>query len=207
MENMTLFDFELKDYQGNEIPMDVPKKHILINVASQCGYTKNNYQELKQFLETVNRDNFNVYLFPCDDFGGQEPGTMDEIKTFCDGFEVLMYPNVYLMDKVVLKDSPLWHWLQYTNEWVTKYGWDFEVKWNFHKYFVDENGEFWGFSYSYENLNDEAVVEWVNTPIVTKEEQEEILTEMMRMDQELGLYDEPIEIEGEIIGYVKKDEK
>ena len=86
MENMTLFDFELKDYQGNEIPMDGDRKHILINVASECGYTKNNYQELKLFLDTVGSEKVNVYLFPCDDFGGQEPGTMDEIKTFCDGF-------------------------------------------------------------------------------------------------------------------------
>ena len=42
MENMTLFDFDLKDYQGNEILVDNTRKHILINVASECGYTKNN---------------------------------------------------------------------------------------------------------------------------------------------------------------------
>lgn len=188
-------------------PEALKTRHIVINVASECGYTNDNYKDLHTFLETVHPDKVTVWLYPSNDFGGQEPGTNEEIKAFCDSYGILDYPNVYLMDKTILNDSEMWHWLQYTNEGSTQYGYDFEAKWNFFKYLIDHDGEMWGLSYSQESLLDEEVMEWINTPIVTKEEREEILTEMMQRDQEIGLYDEPIEIEGEIIGYVKKDGK
>ena len=179
-------------------PQVLNTKHIVINVASECGYTNQNYQDLQTFLETVDKDKVTVWLYPSNDFGGQEPGTDEEIKTFCESYGVLDYPNVYLMNKTVLKGSDIWHWLQYTNEGSTQYGHDFEAKWNFFKYLIDEDGEMWGLSYSAESLLDEEVMDWVNTPILTKEERGEILTEIISMDQELGLYDEPD-------GSVKKD--
>lgn len=192
--------------EGSMIYPEVLKtRHIIINVASECGYTEKNYKDLKQFLETVDKDKVTVWLYPSNDFGEQEPGTDEQIKTFCDGYGVLDYSNVHLMNKTILKDSELWHWLQYTNEGSTQYGYDFEAKWNFFKYLIDENGEMWGLSYSSESLLDEEVLQWVNTPIVTKEEREGILSDMMAKDQETGLYDEPIEIEGEVIGFVKKN--
>ena len=193
------FDRTLITADGQMIhPKVLNTKHIVINVASECGYTNQNYQDLQTFLETVDEDKVTVWLYPSNDFGGQEPGTDEEIKTFCESYGVLDYPNVYLMNKTVLKDSDIWHWLQYTNEGSTQYGYDFEAKWNFFKYLIDEDGEMWGLSYSEESLLDEEVMDWVKTPIITKEERGEILTEMMRMDQELGLYDEPGEM-------VKKD--
>lgn len=202
------FDRVLITADGNFVyPKELNTRHIVINVASECGYTNQNYQDLQAFLETVDKDKVTVWLYPSNDFGEQEPGTDEEIKVFCESYGVLDYPNVYLMSKTSLKDSDIWHWLQYTNSGSTIYGHDFEAKWNFYKYLIDHDGEMWGLSYSEESLLDEEVMEWVNTPIVTKEEREEILTEMVQMDQEMGLYDEPIEIEGEIIGYVKKDEK
>ena len=200
------FDRTLITANGQMIhPKVLNTKHIIINVASECGYTNQNYQDLQSFLETVDKDKVSVWLYPSNDFGEQEPGTDEEIKMFCESYGVLDYPNVYLMTKTSLKDSDIWHWLQYTNEGSTEYGYDFEAKWNFFKYLIDEDGEMWGLSYSEESLLDEEVMDWVNTPIVTKEEREKILSDMMAMDQEIGLYDEPIEIEGEVIGFVKKD--
>jgi glutathione peroxidase len=199
------YDFELKDCKGELVIPNKNKKHIVINVASECGYTKENYQDLVSMLETVDVDKVDIYLYPCNDFGGQEPGTMEEIKTFCDTYGVMDYPNVHLMEKVVLKDSQLWHWLEYTNEGSTVYGHDFEAKWNFYKYFIDPDGSMWGLSYSHESLLDEDVLDWINSPWVSKEERESILTDMVVQDQEMGLYDDvtPIEIEGEIIGEVE----
>ena len=189
------FDRTLITADGQMIhPKVLNTKHIVINVASECGYTDTNYKDLKEFLDTVDEDKVTVWLYPSNDFGGQEPGTKEEIKTFCDGYGVLDYPNVYLMNKTVLKDSDIWHWLQYTNDGSTQYGYDFEAKWNFFKYLIDVDGEMWGLSYSEESLLDEEVMDWVKTPIITKEESGEILSEMMRMDQELGLYDEPGEM-------------
>ena len=191
-------------------PKTLKTKHIVINVASECGYTNQNYQDLQSFLDTVDKNKVTVWLYPSNDFGRQEPGTDEEIKTFCESYGVLDYPNVYLMSKTSLKDSEIWHWLQYTNEGSTEYGYDFEAKWNFFKYLIDENGEMWGLSYSEESLLDKEVMDWVNLPIVTREERHEILSEMVKNDQELGLYDSEgglIEIEGEIIGEIKKDEQ
>lgn len=189
------FDRTLITANGQMIhPKVLNTKHIIINVASECGYTNQNYQDLQSFLETVDKDKVSVWLYPSNDFGEQEPGTDEEIKMFCESYGVLDYPNVYLMTKTSLKDSDIWNWLQYTNEGSTQYGYDFEAKWNFFKYLIDEDGEMWGLSYSSESLLDEEVLEWVNTPIVTKEEREIILSDMMRMDQEMGLYDEPGEM-------------
>ena len=191
-------------------PKTLKTKHIVINVASECGHTNQNYQDLQSFLETVDKNKVTVWLYPSNDFGRQEPGTDEEIKTFCESYGVLDYPNVYLMSKTSLKDSEIWHWLQYTNEGSTEYGYDFEAKWNFFKYLIDENGEMWGLSYSEESLLDKEVMDWVNLPIVTREERHEIMSEMVKNDQELGLYDSEgglIEIEGEIIGEIKKDEQ
>ena len=193
------FDRTLITANGQMIhPKVLNTKHIIINVASECGYTNQNYQDLQSFLETVDKDKVSVWLYPSNDFGEQEPGTDEEIKMFCESYGVLDYPNVYLMTKTSLKDSDIWHWLQYTNEGSTEYGYDFEAKWNFFKYLIDEDGEMWGLSYSAESLLDEDVMDWVNTSIVNKEEREEILSEIMKSDQELGLYDEPGEV-------VKKD--
>lgn len=193
------FDRTLITANGQMIhPKVLNTKHIIINVASECGYTNQNYQDLQSFLETVDKDKVSIWLYPSNDFGEQEPGTDEEIKMFCESYGVLDYPNVYLMTKTSLKDSDIWHWLQYTNEGSTQYGYDFEAKWNFFKYLIDEDGEMWGLSYSAESLLDEDVMDWVNTSIVNKEEREEILSEIMKSDQELGLYDEPGEV-------VKKD--
>ena len=162
MESMNFYDYELRDYNGEVITPNKDKKHIVINVASKCGYTDSNYKELHTLLETVHPDKVDIYLYPCNDFGSQEPDTLDKIKTFCDSYGVLDYPNIYLMEKVVLNDSDLWHWLQYTNEGSTVAGYDFEAKWNFFKYLIDSDGEMWGMSYSNENLNDEEVIYWLN---------------------------------------------
>ena len=200
------FDRILITANGDMIhPKALKTKHIVINVASECGYTNQNYQDLQSFLETVDKDKVTVWLYPSNDFGEQEPGTDEEIKTFCESYGVLDYPNVHLMPKTILKDSELWHWLQYTNEGSTQYGYDFEAKWNFYKYLIDEDGEMWGLSFSNESLLDQEVMDWINLPIVTSEEREELLVEMMKNDQEMGLYDDvtPIEIEGEVIGEVQ----
>lgn len=178
------FDRILITVDGQMIyPKDLNTRHIVINVASECGYTNQNYQDLQSFLETVDKDKVTVWLYPSNDFGEQEPGTDKEIKTFCESYGVLGYPNVYLMSKTSLKDSEIWHWLQYTNDAVTQRGYDFETKWNFFKYLIDHDGEMWGLSYSEESLLDEEVMEWINTPYVTDEKKGELLVQMIKNNE------------------------
>ena len=138
-------------------------KPIVINVASECGYTDQNYKDIFEFA-TLMKDKVSIYLYPSNDFGGQEPGTEDDIAAFCDKYGVLdLYPTVKLMKKVSVKDpeNELYQHLQYDNV-LTDQGIDCEVKWNFQKFLINTDGSMWGFLYSEEPLMDEGVIEWCN---------------------------------------------
>ena len=158
---MNFDDYELKNYKGEVITPVKDSKHVIINVASECGYTDSGYKNLKEFLDVAK--NVEVYLYPCNDFGGQEPGEVEDVVKLCDTYGVINRPNVHMMEKTVLNDSPLWHWLQYTNNGSTEEGYDLETKWNFFKYLVDEEGDMWGIAFSDERLTDEDIISWVNT--------------------------------------------
>jgi len=139
-------------------------KSIVINVASKCGYTDDNYKQLVEFANTV-KDKVSIYLFPCNDFGQQEPGDIEEIVYFCDQYGLTdLYPTVKIMGKtsVVDEENELFQWLQYNNE-MAKSGLDFGITWNFHKFLINTDGSMWGFCYPDENLNDPEIIEWVNT--------------------------------------------
>ncbi|MES2425733.1 MAG: glutathione peroxidase [Bacteroidota bacterium] len=118
--------FSLKKYKG--------KKVLIVNTASKCGYTKQ-YADLEKLSELY-KDKLVVVGFPANNFGGQEPGTNQDIKTFChDNFSVT-FP---MSGKVSVKGfdiSPLFQYL------TTAPNPDFtgEVKWNFEKFLIDENG-------------------------------------------------------------------
>ena len=110
------------------------KKILLVNLASQCGYTPQ-YAELEQ-LHQQNK-NIAVLGFPSNNFGAQEPGSDEEIAVFCKvnygvTFQLFKKDNVKGKNK-----QPVYQWL--SDE--TKNGWNnTEPKWNFYKYLVDENG-------------------------------------------------------------------
>lgn len=110
------------------------KKVLLVNLASQCGYTPQ-YAELEQ-LHQQNKD-ITILGFPANNFGAQEPGTDKEIAEFCQ----LNYGVTFqLFKKDDVKGEnrqPVYDWLCDAN----KNGWNNEEpKWNFNKYLVDENG-------------------------------------------------------------------
>jgi glutathione peroxidase len=107
---------------------------LIVNVASKCGYTPQ-YEGLEAIYNKYKEKGFEILAFPCNDFGGQEPGTNEEIKTFCSSKYNVTFK---LFDKIkVLGDerSPLYARLINNN--VTEKG---DVKWNFEKFLVDKNG-------------------------------------------------------------------
>ncbi|TAH19505.1 MAG: glutathione peroxidase [Cytophagales bacterium] len=122
-------DIKLSDYKG--------KKMLLVNVASKCGYTPQ-YTDLQKLNEQYG-DKVVVIGFPCNEFGGQESGTTDEIATFCKtNFGV----TFQLTEKVAVKKGseqhPLYTWLSSKD----LNGWNEEApKWNFSKYLISEKGE------------------------------------------------------------------
>ena len=110
------------------------KKTLLVNLASQCGYTPQ-YAELEK-LHQQNKDII-ILGFPSNNFGAQEPGTDDEIAEFC---KVNFGVTFQLFKKDDVKGNnrqPVYQWLSDEN----KNGWNNqEPRWNFYKYLIDENG-------------------------------------------------------------------
>jgi len=134
----SFYDFKVKDINGEDFDMTSlkGKRVLIVNTASKCGYTPQ-YESLQELYEKHGGDNFVIIGFPCNQFGGQEPGTNEEIKTFCKKNYGVSFP---MMDKVDVKGDevhPLYEWL--TEEELN--GVDgARVSWNFNKFLIDENG-------------------------------------------------------------------
>jgi glutathione peroxidase len=108
---------------------------LIVNTASKCGYTKQ-YADLQKLSELY-KDKLVVVGFPANNFGGQEPGTEQDIKTFChDNFNVT-FP---MSGKVSVKGDDIAPLFKYLTEAENP---DFtgEIKWNFEKFLLDENGK------------------------------------------------------------------
>lgn len=117
----------LKEYAGKVI--------LVVNVASNCGNTPQ-YAGLEKLYRQYSQQGFVILGFPCNDFGGQEPGTNDEIKAFCTSTYEVTFP---ILDKIHVKgadQAPLYSSLSGPG---AKFPGD--VKWNFGKFLIGRNGE------------------------------------------------------------------
>jgi len=130
-------DLSLKSLEGEEINLSKfkGKKVLFVNVASKCGFTPQ-YKDLQELHEKYN-DKLVIIGVPCNQFGKQEPGSSDEIASFCEknyGVEFLMTEKIDVKGD---SQHTLYKWL--TNETLNgKVG--TSVKWNFQKYLIDEDG-------------------------------------------------------------------
>jgi glutathione peroxidase len=135
---MSLYDFKMKSIDGKEIDFSIykGKKVLIVNTASECGYTPQ-YEELQK-LHQLHGSKVVVLGFPCNDFGAQEPGSLENIKSFCQknyGVSFQLFEKVSVKGD---KKTPLYEWLSSKS----KNGWnDKEPSWNFCKYLIDENGK------------------------------------------------------------------
>ena len=132
LQSIPLKDIEgkatsLKDYTGKVL--------LVVNVASKCGYTPQ-YEGLEALHQKFSAKGFSVLGFPCNDFGGQEPGTAAEIKTFCSTKYKVTFP---LFEKLHVKGAeqhPLYAAL--TGKSSPAPG---DVKWNFGKFLIGKDGK------------------------------------------------------------------
>jgi len=147
-------DIVVMDMENNSIQLsDYNDKVLLIvNVASKCGYTPQ-YMGLEQIYKKYKSLGFEILAFPCNDFGSQEPGTNEEIRTFCSSkFNV----TFKLFDKIkVLGDekSPLYERL--TNNSVTDKS---DINWNFEKFIISKDGKITARFLSKVDPTDEAII-------------------------------------------------
>lgn len=137
----TIHQFKVKSIEGGEIDFAgfAGKKVLIVNVASECGYTPQ-YAQLQELHET-HGERIVVVGFPCNDFGGQEPGEAAQIREFCSLRYGVTFP---LSEKISIlggNPHPIYRWLtEKTQNGLS----DSRVSWNFQKYFLDEQGHLLG---------------------------------------------------------------
>ena len=132
-----LQDIPLKDIDGKATSLKAyhGKVLLVVNVASKCGYTKQ-YTGLEALHQKYAAKGFSVLGFPCNDFGGQEPGTAEEIKTFCSTKFSVTFP---LFEKLHVKGAeqhPIYTALTGKSSPVPG-----DVKWNFGKFLIGKDGK------------------------------------------------------------------
>ena len=132
----TLYGFTMKMNDGSEKSLGDYKGKVLllVNTASECGFTPQ-YQGLEELFERYKGQGFEILAFPANNFGAQEPGTDEQIRTFCSTKYHVTFP---LFAKSVVKGagiSPLYKFL------TTQAGFDGDITWNFNKFLVDRQGK------------------------------------------------------------------
>lgn len=155
----SIHQFKVNDIAGAEFDFSTlkGKKVMVVNVASECGFTPQ-YKDLQALYEKYKDKNFIIIAFPCNDFGGQEPGTSGEIKSFCEKNYGVTFP---VMEKVSIKGekpAPVYQWLTAKEKNGVE---DSNVKWNFNKYLIDENGRYVKHFGSMKKPMDDEIITWI----------------------------------------------
>lgn len=134
---MGFYDFEVLDAKGNTVSLaDYRGKVLLVvNTATGCGFTPQ-YKGLQRLYDAYGEQGFSVLDFPCNQFGRQAPGTMEEITAFCEINYRVTFPQFAKIDVNGPAASPLFAYLK------KKKGGVFggRIKWNFTKFLIDRNG-------------------------------------------------------------------
>ncbi|MBZ0205892.1 MAG: glutathione peroxidase [Flavobacteriales bacterium] len=134
------------------------RKVMVVNTASECGFTPQ-YEQLEELYERYKDKGFVILGFPSNDFGGQEPGDEKTIAAFCEKNYGVTFP---LMSKIATKgpdQSPVYAWL--TRKKLNG-KLDSEVKWNFQKYLIDEDGNLVTMYPSAQEPLSAAILKWLD---------------------------------------------
>ncbi len=156
---MGIYDFKITRRGGDEIPMSDYRGKVLliVNTATGCGFTPQ-YDELQSLYELHRADGLEILDFPCNQFGGQAPGSDEEIHSFCTGRFGITFPQFAKIDVNGENASPLYKFLTENTTFsgfsgpmalvlrpiVKKMDKDYKsngnIKWNFTKFLIDRNG-------------------------------------------------------------------
>ena len=135
----SIYDFSAKTIDGREKSLGDYRGHVtlIVNVASKCGLTPQ-YEGLEQLHEAYGPKGLAVLGFPANEFGAQEPGTEDQIQTFCKTNYGVKFD---MFSKVKVKGPGIDPLFDYLTASQTNPKFAGEIKWNFNKFLVDKNGE------------------------------------------------------------------
>jgi len=155
--NPSIYDYSFKSLDGKDVKMSSfkGKKILIVNTASKCGFTKQ-YKDLQALYSEYGND-LVIIGFPANNFGNQEPGTNGDIQEFCEqnyGVEFLMAEKVEVKGDQI---DPLFKYL------TSQDNPDFkgDIKWNFEKFLIDENGKLIHRYRSAVNPLADEIVNWV----------------------------------------------
>ena len=134
----SIYDFKVPGLIGGTIDFSKykGKKILIVNTASKCGNTPQ-YAELEQLYKKFSNE-LVIVGFPANNFGAQEPGTNDEISSFCKKNYGVTFP---MAEKVSVKGDDIHPLFKYLVEEAEKMGEKDPIKWNFTKFLIDENGK------------------------------------------------------------------
>jgi glutathione peroxidase len=138
---MTIYDFKVTSLEGGSIDFSAykGKKIMIVNTASECGFTPQ-YAGLQE-LHKKYGDKLVIVGFPANNFGGQEPGSNDEIHSFCQKNYGVTFQ---MSEKVSVKGDDVHPIFKYLTSEAKKMGIEDPIKWNFTKFLIDENGKLIG---------------------------------------------------------------
>lgn len=158
---MSIYDFKVMSQDGGEVSLSDYKDKVLliVNTATGCGFTPQ-YDELQELYELHQKDGLEILDFPCNQFGGQAPGSDEEIHDFCTGRYGITFPQFAKIDVNGENAIPLYKYLTANTVFggfgkspmslvlkpiVKKMDADYKnngnIKWNFTKFLIDRNGE------------------------------------------------------------------
>jgi len=134
---MSIYDFKVPSLDGGTIDFSKykGKKILVVNTASQCGFTPQ-YAELQELYKKY-ENTLVIVGFPANNFGGQEPGSNSDIKSFCEKNYGVTFP---MAEKVSVKGNDIHPLFKYLANEAAKLGITEPVKWNFTKFLIDEKG-------------------------------------------------------------------
>lgn len=135
----SIYEYQVVNAKGEQIPLENYKGNVLliVNTASRCGFTPQ-YEGLQKLFSQYKDKGFYVLGFPCNQFGNQEPGNMEEIQNFCSINYSITFPLFHKIEVNGPNAHPLFEYLKNKAPGIlgTK-----EIKWNFTKFLIDRNGK------------------------------------------------------------------
>lgn len=161
MNKQSIYQFTVKDINGNDFNFaDLKgKKIMIVNTASECGFTPQ-YEGLEDLYQNYKDENFVIIGFPANNFGGQEPGSDEEILEFCQKNYGVSFPMMSKISVIGANEHPLYEFL---TEKSKNGKMDSVVKWNFQKYLIDENGQLTHVLESRVVPDSAEIVEWIES--------------------------------------------
>lgn len=156
---ISIHQFKVIDLYGEEFDFSslIGKKVMVVNTASECGLTPQ-YKQLQEIYEKYKGQNFVIIGFPANNFGAQEPGKDEEIAAFCKKNYGVSFP---MMSKISVKGDNIDEIYQFLTQKSQNGYEDSEVKWNFQKYLLDEEGYLVKVIQPQILPDDETIIKWI----------------------------------------------